>query len=488
MGLLKLLALCAFMFASSLAVGLIPLFFSLSPRHLRYVTTIGVGLLVGVAFIVIIPEGVHTYYGANSPSGSAHSHAHSHAEHDSAPLSTLSPSPTPSSPSPSPLSFLPSTDDSAFSHSHAGEEDAILPPSHTHPDTDASDLTDDPLDLHPTHTHTHTADPDEDGHSHTHPTRHLLHADHPGAEEGGGKGEGEVPCPGEERNSGMVGLALVSGFVLMLLVDRVSGGHGHAHGGGTGGGGGGRRGVGKGRGEEVKVDIAKASVALSPPPSNSAPQLPSASPATSIVPRSLPSPHLHPHPPSLPPHPPTSSSSSYPPTSTHSNTALLGILTHSAIDGLALGAISVSENAALELVVFLAIILHKGPAAFGLASFLLYQGRGRGEVRWLLTVFSAAAPLTSLVTFLLFWQGEVIRQARSEGGEGGAAGASGGGGLGPEMLGLCLLFSAGTFLFTIAAHILPEISKKEGATEWRFITCLVVGILIPLALGGHHHH
>ena len=483
MGLLKLLALCAFMFASSLAVGLIPLFFSLSPRHLRYVTTVGVGLLVGVAFIVIIPEGVHTYYSANSSPNSSHSHA----THDPTPLSTLPSTLLLTSPSsalslsPSPLSLLPSTDDTPFSHTHTTDDP--LTPHTPHSSDDPSDAAaDDPLDHHP-----HTPSPaDEEGHSHTHPgRRRLLHA---GEEEGGeGGGEGGGGCEGEGRSSGMVGLALASGFVLMLLVERVSGGHGHAHG---GGGGGGKRGVGKGRGEEVKVDVATKAVALSaalsPPPSTSGSSLP-------------PSPHLssHPHPP--PSLPPSSSSSPtphhphphhHPPTLTHSNTALLGILTHSAIDGLALGAISVSENAALELVVFLAIILHKGPAAFGLASFLLYQGRGRGEVRWLLTVFSAAAPVTSLLTFLLFWQGEVIRQARGGGGveEGGGGGSGAGGGLGPEMLGLCLLFSAGTFLFTIAAHILPEISKREGATEWRYIACLILGILMPLTLGGHHHH
>ena len=142
------------------------------------------------------------------------------------------------------------------------------------------------------------------------------------------------------------------------------------------------------------------------------------------------------------------------------SSALLGILTHSAIDGLALGAISVSDNASLELVVFLAIVLHKGPAAFGLASFLLYQGRSRAETRWHLVVFSLAAPLTSILTYLLFLQRELLR--------GGSAGSDGGGdssssgGVSSEWLGLCLLFSAGTFLFTIAAHILPEVSRKGG--------------------------
>ena len=141
-----------------------------------------------------------------------------------------------------------------------------------------------------------------------------------------------------------------------------------------------------------------------------------------------------------------------------------------------------SENSSLELVVFLAIILHKGPAAFGLASFLLYQGRSRGEVRWLLTVFSLAAPLTSIATYLFFLQSAAI--VRAAGSEGEAEAAVSG-----EMLGLCLLFSAGTFLFTIAAHILPEVSRKEGGVmDWRHVGCLIAGILMPLTLSAHHHH
>ena len=166
------------------------------------------------------------------------------------------------------------------------------------------------------------------------------------------------------------------------------------------------------------------------------------------------------------------------------SSALLGILTHSAIDGLALGAISVSDdNASLELVVFLAIVLHKAPAAFGLSSFLLYQGRSRQETRWHLTVFSLAAPVTSVLTYLLFLQRSVL------GGGGSGSGSGGGGGVSSEWLGLCLLFSAGTFLFTIAAHILPEVSRKEGEVmEWRYVMCLIIGILMPLALSTTHHH
>jgi len=133
------------------------------------------------------------------------------------------------------------------------------------------------------------------------------------------------------------------------------------------------------------------------------------------------------------------------------------------------------------LIVFLAIVLHKGPAAFGLASFLLYAGRSRQETRWHLVVFSAAAPLTSLVTYLLFLQRELLRAGTAGTTSSSSSSSSSGSGVSSEWLGLCLLFSAGTFLYTIAAHILPEVSRKEGELiEWSYVLCLVTGILLPL--------
>jgi len=42
--------------------GLLPLSFSFSPTKMRFITTLGVGVLIGTAFNVIIPEGVHTIY------------------------------------------------------------------------------------------------------------------------------------------------------------------------------------------------------------------------------------------------------------------------------------------------------------------------------------------------------------------------------------------------------------------------------------------
>ena len=136
----------------------------------------------------------------------------------------------------------------------------------------------------------------------------------------------------------------------------------------------------------------------------------------------------------------------------------------------------------------MAIILHKAPAAFGLTAFLLHQGRSQSEVRKHLLWFSLAAPLTSLATFIAFGYYNTLAGTNS---------LSASSPDGQALLGLCLLFSAGTFLFTIAVHILPEIQPSGNSsqspaqaaqtTEWPMVACLIGGILGPLAFSGHSH-
>jgi len=149
------------------------------------------------------------------------------------------------------------------------------------------------------------------------------------------------------------------------------------------------------------------------------------------------------------------------------DSALLGILVHAAADGLALGLISLSDNEELEFVVFIALMLHKGPSAFGLASFLLHQGRDHNQVRKQLLVFSLTAPSSAIFTYLFLGNLKIFEDQ--------------------GMMGLCLLFSGGTFLYTIAAHILPTISHSKDNTAGSLVA-LVVGALAPLFISGTHSH
>ncbi|KAI9885615.1 MAG: alpha subunit of pyruvate dehydrogenase [Watsoniomyces obsoletus] len=110
----------------------------------------------------------------------------------------------------------------------------------------------------------------------------------------------------------------------------------------------------------------------------------------------------------------------------------IGLVIHAAADGIALGASTSSSNMNLGFMVFLAIMFHKAPAAFGLTSVLLKQGMGKRRARSHLLIFSLAAPVGALTTWSF-------------------VNVAGRGRIGADeetqwWTGILLLFSAGTFL------------------------------------------
>ena len=79
----------------------------------------------------------------------------------------------------------------------------------------------------------------------------------------------------------------------------------------------------------------------------------------------------------------------------------IGLVIHAAADGIAMGATSTSSDLKLGMIIFLAILIHKAPAAFGLTSVLLKQGLSKRAARGHLIVFSLAAPVGALATWLM---------------------------------------------------------------------------------------
>ncbi|QQP48817.1 Zinc transporter ZIP9 [Caligus rogercresseyi] len=109
-------------------------------------------------------------------------------------------------------------------------------------------------------------------------------------------------------------------------------------------------------------------------------------------------------------------------------TTTLGLVVHAAADGIALGAAATTNQTDVEIIVFLAIMLHKAPAAFGLVTYLLQQGLDRNKARKHLIIFALSAPPPT----------------------------SGGGSDTIGATGIAMLFSAGTFLYVATIHVLPE--------------------------------
>lgn len=107
-----------------------------------------------------------------------------------------------------------------------------------------------------------------------------------------------------------------------------------------------------------------------------------------------------------------------------------GLVIHAAADGIAMGASATSPDTKLGFIVFIAIMVHKAPAAFGLTSILLKQGLSKRAARGHLIVFSLASPFGAWATFILV----------------SFLGGGGEGQLNQWWTGMLLLFSAGTFL------------------------------------------
>ena len=164
-------------------------------------------------------------------------------------------------------------------------------------------------------------------------------------------------------------------------------------------------------------------------------------------------------------------------------TATLGLVVHAAADGVALGAAATTNQTDVEMIVFLAIMLHKAPASFGLVTYLLHEGLERGRIRKHLLVFSLAAPSAAVLTFLMLMAG------------------------GRESLdtfsatGIAMLFSAGTFLYVATVHVLPEVTNighghshggggggDKGGFSKSELFMLILGAIMPLFLNIGHHH
>ena len=164
---------------------------------------------------------------------------------------------------------------------------------------------------------------------------------------------------------------------------------------------------------------------------------------------------------------------------------------------MALGAAATTSHQDVEIIVFLAIMLHKAPAAFGLVSFLLHEGIEKQRIRKHLAIFSLSAPLLTLLTF--FGIGSEQKETLNS----------------INATGIAMLFSAGTFLYVATVHVLPELTHNQGGhshghnynrleqggstsnimpasggsgLENKELFLLIVGALTPLILTIGHHH
>jgi len=160
--------------------------------------------------------------------------------------------------------------------------------------------------------------------------------------------------------------------------------------------------------------------------------------------------------------PPLSPSSPPPTSSMHQHDSVkstsVGLVIHALADGIALGASVATENSALEAIIFLAIMVHKAPAAFGLAAVVLQAG-GVSRAKKTLAIFSLSAPVGAILTYLVI---TILGSSDTA--------------LIQWWTAILLIFSGGTFLY-VAVHVMQESGNANSLAE---LLVSVGGMLVPL--------
>ncbi|CAN6594891.1 metal homeostasis factor Atx2p [Trichomonascus vanleenenianus] len=137
----------------------------------------------------------------------------------------------------------------------------------------------------------------------------------------------------------------------------------------------------------------------------------------------------------------------------------IGLVIHAVADGVALGASVATENPALEMMVFIAIMVHKAPASFGFTSVLQREGLDLGRIKKYLAIFAAGAPVGALGTFgLIKLVGSDTADLQT-------------------WSGILLLVSGGTFLY-VAMHAMQEVHENETTGLDLFLSA--AGMAVPL--------
>jgi zinc transporter 9 len=117
-------------------------------------------------------------------------------------------------------------------------------------------------------------------------------------------------------------------------------------------------------------------------------------------------------------------------------TLMVGLLVHAFCDGIALGASA--DRVDMSLIIFIAVLIHKAPTAFGLTSLLMDRNIPRKSIRHFLLMFSLAAPIGAVLTYLI--SRLVFLSDQKE-----------------YWSAILLLFSSGTFIYVATVHVLPHL-------------------------------
>lgn len=166
--------------------------------------------------------------------------------------------------------------------------------------------------------------------------------------------------------------------------------------------------------------------------------------------------------------------------STLYSTLTIGLMLHSWVDGIALGLSFFHQENSFHMFLFFMIIIHKLPTAFSLAVVLHTEGFAHSVVNFHLLLFALSTPLSSVLTY------GVISIFRLDN---------------DLVLGILLLFSAGTFLYSVIHVMMEVLERKKSTTDFELnqkpvahsfthteLALTLGGMLLPIlfSLAGAH--
>lgn len=159
--------------------------------------------------------------------------------------------------------------------------------------------------------------------------------------------------------------------------------------------------------------------------------------------------------------------------------AFIGMMMHAVADGVAVGAASLSSNLAIIVAVSLAMVLHKGPMAFGLATYLATAGWSDAKIHKAMFQFALCSPAAAAVMYVLLRQIPHLTT--------------------PANIALCMIFSGGTFMYAACVHILPTVVRhghsqppghSSALSSSVALAMIMIGSVAPLLLSAlvpHSH-
>ena len=115
----------------------------------------------------------------------------------------------------------------------------------------------------------------------------------------------------------------------------------------------------------------------------------------------------------------------------------LGLSVHAIGDGLAIGAAAASGETTVSVLVAFGVLVHRVPAALSLGIFSSHESNSKKSLLTGFLIFALASPIAAVVSYLIL------------------------DGVKESIIGLVMLFSAGTFIYVTTVDTLPAIHNPE---------------------------